>query len=177
MVAFSSPKRARCENIARPVRPGAVLLDRPYCLRRGGCQCSSRARPIVFQRGVCGITSPRRRAGQVGFGWIRARDACGRTLIRLILRQGTGLLCRKPGPRVDASPFGQGDLCSSESHLTGRDELQRAQGDLQIGSVRLEVVQSLSDALLELRGVGPRGAVGGDLVEGGAGHLDWSMGG
>ena len=58
------------------------------------------------------------------------------------------------------------------SYLTGGDELQRAQGDLEVGGVGLEVEQSLSNALLELRGVLPRGAVGRDLVEGLAGHLD-----
>ena len=59
----------------------------------------------------------------------------------------------------------------SSSHLTGRDELQGAQGDLEVSGVGLEVVESLSDALLELGGVLPRRAVGGDLVQGLGGHF------
>lgn len=59
---------------------------------------------------------------------------------------------------------------SSHSHLTSRDDLQRSQGNLEVGSVALEVEQSLSNVLLKLRGVLPRGAVGGDLVDGA--HLD-----
>ena len=62
---------------------------------------------------------------------------------------------------------------SGISHLAGRDELQRAEGDLEVGGVALEVVQSLGDALLELGGVGPRGAVGGDLVQRGAHFGGW----
>ena len=57
------------------------------------------------------------------------------------------------------------------SHLSGRDELKRAQGDLQVGSVGLEVIESLSNALLELGGVLPRGASGLDLVQRGAAHF------
>ena len=53
------------------------------------------------------------------------------------------------------------------SHLSRRDELQRPEGDLEIGSVGLEIVQSTGNALLQLGGVLPRGAVGGDLVQGG----------
>lgn len=64
---------------------------------------------------------------------------------------------------------------SSISHLTGRDDLQRAEGSLEVGSVALEVVKSLSNLLLELRGVLPRGAVGGDLVLGLGAHLDGLM--
>lgn len=60
------------------------------------------------------------------------------------------------------------------SYLASRDELQGAESDLQVGGVGLEVVESLSDVGLELRGVLPRGAVGGDLVKGG--HLDWLAG-
>lgn len=56
--------------------------------------------------------------------------------------------------------------CSWCSHLAGRDELQRAQSDLEIGSVGLEVEESLSNVLLELGGVLPRRAVGSDLVQG-----------
>ncbi|KAI9166531.1 hypothetical protein HJFPF1_02638 [Paramyrothecium foliicola] len=59
------------------------------------------------------------------------------------------------------------------SHLAGRDELQRSQGDLEIGSVGLEIVESLSNVLLKLGGVLPRRAVGGDLVQGLGAHLDW----
>lgn len=55
---------------------------------------------------------------------------------------------------------------SSHSHLTGRDDLQRSQGNLEVGSVALEIEQSLSNVLLKLGGVLPRGAVGGDLVDG-----------
>lgn len=71
---------------------------------------------------------------------------------------------------------------SANSHLTGRDKLQRAKGRLQVGSVRLEVVQSLGNVGLELRGALARRAVGRDLVEGWAAHLDgcevfrWVMG-
>ncbi|CAH0052612.1 unnamed protein product [Clonostachys solani] len=46
----------------------------------------------------------------------------------------------------------------------------RSEGDLEIGSVGLEVVESLSNVLLKLGRVLPRRAVGGDLVEGA--HLD-----
>ena len=61
------------------------------------------------------------------------------------------------------------------SHLAGRDELQRAQGDLEVGSVGLEVEESLSNVLLKLGGVLPRRAVGGDLVHGLGAHLDWRL--
>lgn len=64
-----------------------------------------------------------------------------------------------------------GIVASGKSHLAGRDDLQRAEGDLEVGGVALEVVQSLGNVLLQLGGVGPRGAVGSDLVQGG-GHLD-----
>ncbi len=59
----------------------------------------------------------------------------------------------------------------ANSHLTGRDELQRAEGDLEVGSVGLEFVQSAGDALLELRGVLAARAVGRDLVEGRRAHV------
>jgi len=61
---------------------------------------------------------------------------------------------------------------SRYSHLTGRDDLKRSEGDLEIGGVGLEVVESLSDAGLELGGVLPRGAVGSDLVKGLGAHFD-----
>lgn len=50
------------------------------------------------------------------------------------------------------------------SHLSGRDELQGPEGNLEVGSVGLEIVQSTGNVLLQLGGVLPRGAVGGDLV-------------
>lgn len=62
-------------------------------------------------------------------------------------------------------------FCSC-SHLAGRDELQRSQGNLEVGSVGLEIVESLSNVLLKLGGVLPRRAVGGDLVQGLGAHLD-----
>lgn len=52
------------------------------------------------------------------------------------------------------------------SHLSRGDELKGSQGDLQVGSVGLEVIESLGDALLELGGLLPRGAAGVDLVDG-----------
>lgn len=61
---------------------------------------------------------------------------------------------------------------SRYSHLTGRDELQRSEGDLEIGGVGLEVEESLGDARFELGGVLPRGAVGSDLVKGLGAHFD-----
>lgn len=63
-------------------------------------------------------------------------------------------------------------MCSWYSHLAGRDELKRSQSNLQVGSVGLEIVESLSNVLLELRRAGPRRAVGGDLVQGLGAHLD-----
>lgn len=57
------------------------------------------------------------------------------------------------------------------SYLAGRDELQRSESDLEIGSVGLEIVQSTSNAGLQLGGVLPRRAVVGDLVQGGGRHL------
>lgn len=62
-------------------------------------------------------------------------------------------------------------VCSWSSHLAGRDDLQRSQGNLEVGSVGLEVVESLSNVLLELGGVLPRRAVGGDLVQGLGAHF------
>lgn len=66
-------------------------------------------------------------------------------------------------------------VISGCSHLSGRDDLQRSQGNLEVGSVGLEVVESLSDARLELRGVLPRRAVGSDLVQGLGAHLDYVL--
>ncbi len=51
------------------------------------------------------------------------------------------------------------------SHLTGRDELQRPEGDLEIGSVGLELVESSGNAALQLRRVLAGRAVRRDLVE------------
>lgn len=60
---------------------------------------------------------------------------------------------------------------SANSHLAGRDELQRPEGDLEIGSVGLEVVESASNAGLQLRGVLAGRAVRRDLVELRGGHF------
>ena len=60
---------------------------------------------------------------------------------------------------------------SSSSHLTGRDDLQRPEGGLDVGGVLLELVQSLGDAGLQLAGVLARRAVGRDLVELGGRHV------
>ena len=73
---------------------------------------------------------------------------------------------------LERNPAKYSFLRSRVSHLTGRDDLQRAQSDLEVGGVGLEVVESLSNVLLKLRGVLPRGAVGGDLVQGLAAHFD-----
>lgn len=78
--------------------------------------------------------------------WNRSKDA--------VARVGTGTSSSERTRRVQ----------SMVSHLSCRDELQRPQGDLQIGSVGLEIVQSTGDALLQLGGVLPRRAVGCDLV-------------
>lgn len=59
----------------------------------------------------------------------------------------------------------EGWVCSC-SHLAGRDDLQRAEGDLEVGRVGLELVEGLGNVLLQLGRALSRGAVGGDLVEG-----------
>ncbi|KUI59297.1 hypothetical protein VP1G_11067 [Cytospora mali] len=56
-----------------------------------------------------------------------------------------------------------------------RDELQRSESDLEIGSVGLEIVESTSDAGLELRRVLARGRGGDDLVQLRGGHFDCWM--
>lgn len=56
-------------------------------------------------------------------------------------------------------------LSSVWSHLASRSELQRAEGSLEVSSVALEVVESASDGLLKLRGLGVRRAVSRDLAE------------
>lgn len=55
---------------------------------------------------------------------------------------------------------------SGSSHLACGHELKRAERDLEVGSVRLEVVESSRDAGLQLGGALARGARGRDLVEG-----------
>lgn len=64
-----------------------------------------------------------------------------------------------------------GVVSAADSHLTSRDELQRAQSDLEIGGVGLELVESASDGGLELRGVLAGRAVRRDLVELGGTHV------
>ena len=58
------------------------------------------------------------------------------------------------------------------SYLAGGDELERPKGGLHVRDVGLELVESSGDAALDLIGLGPRGGVGRDLVEGGLRHLD-----
>lgn len=57
------------------------------------------------------------------------------------------------------------------AHLSGRNDLKWSQRSLQVGSVGLEIVQSTSNAGLELRWALAGWAVGRDLVEGA--HIDW----
>lgn len=64
-----------------------------------------------------------------------------------------------------ASPRTTRVSMASNSHLTGRDEMQRPESDLEIGSALLEIVESASDAGLQLRGVLAGRAVRRDLVE------------
>ena len=47
-------------------------------------------------------------------------------------------------------PWFQSLFGSSDSHLASRDDLQRSQSNLEVGCVGLEIVERLSDALLEL---------------------------
>lgn len=56
------------------------------------------------------------------------------------------------------------------AHLSCVRELKGSESGLQVGSVGLEVVQSASNAGLELRGILARRAVSRNLV---AGHLDF----
>jgi hypothetical protein len=63
-------------------------------------------------------------------------------------------------------------LAVANLDLTSRDKLKRSQSNLQVGSVGLEIEESLSNVLLKLGRVLPRRAVGGDLVQGLAAHLD-----
>lgn len=62
-----------------------------------------------------------------------------------------------------------------DSYLLGRDELQRSEGSLEVGSAGLEVVEGTSDAGLELRGVLAGGRVRRDLVELGLRHFDCGL--
>jgi hypothetical protein len=52
------------------------------------------------------------------------------------------------------------------SYLAGGDELERPEGSLHVRDVGLELIESSRNAGLNLGGLGPRGAVGRDLVEG-----------
>lgn len=52
------------------------------------------------------------------------------------------------------------------SYLAGGDELERPEGGAHVRDVGLELVESSGDAGLDLIGLGPRGGVGRDLVEG-----------
>lgn len=61
------------------------------------------------------------------------------------------------------------------SYLLGRDELQRSESSLEVGSAGLEVVEGTSDAGLELRGVLAGGRVRRDLVERGGRHFDCGL--
>jgi hypothetical protein len=65
--------------------------------------------------------------------------------------------------------FARAAECTSgwlSSYLAGGDELERPEGGLHVRDVGLELVERSRDAGLDLRGLGPRGAVGRDLVEG-----------
>ena len=56
------------------------------------------------------------------------------------------------------------------SYLAGRHELERAESGLHVWDVGLEVVESIGDAGLDLRGRLPRRAVWRNLVQGGGRH-------
>lgn len=73
--------------------------------------------------------------------------------------------CGREGIGTDGGLVEISSQVKGNSHLTGRDELQRSESDLEVGSVCLEIVQSTSNAGLQLGGVLPRRAVGGDLVQ------------
>lgn len=66
--------------------------------------------------------------------------------------------------------------CVCLSYLARAGELEWPQARLHVGNVGLEVVESIGDALLDLRGAGPRGGVGGDLVEGWSRHVGGGRG-
>lgn len=119
-----------------------------------------------------------RAGGALGAGENAARSedqdvAVGELLLELTgetLLDAVEALQGRDGDKDDNSLLAVANL-----DLAGRDNLQRAEGGLEVGSVGLEVVESLSNGLLELRGVLPRGAVGGDLVLGLGAHLDSMM--
>lgn len=56
--------------------------------------------------------------------------------------------------------------CLSSSYLAGGDKLQRPEGSAHVWNVGLELVQSSSNVGLDLIWLGPRWAVGRNLVEG-----------
>lgn len=70
-----------------------------------------------------------------------------------------------PAMKGRLGALSQGD----KNYLLGGRDLERAERRLKIGNLRLEVVKSLSNAGLQLRRVGERGGVVGDLV---AGHFE-----
>ena len=74
--------------------------------------------------------------------------------------------------RIHVLAFLFRNISRFDSYLLGRDELQRSEGSLEVGSASLEVVEGTSDAGLELRGVLARGRVGRDLVERRGRHFD-----
>ena len=62
-------------------------------------------------------------------------------------------------------------MCGVDSsYLAGRHKLERAESALHVWDVRLEVVESIGDAGLDLRGRLPRWAVWRNLVQGGGRH-------
>ena len=70
--------------------------------------------------------------------------------------------------------FARAAECTSRwlsSYLAGGDELERPEGGLHVRDVGLELVERSRDAGLDLRGLGPRGAVGRDLVQSVGGHF------
>ena len=70
-----------------------------------------------------------------------------------------------PAMKGRLGALSQGD----KNYLLGGRDLERAERRLKIGNLRLEVVKGLSNAGLQLRRVGERGGVVGDLV---AGHFE-----
>jgi hypothetical protein len=57
-----------------------------------------------------------------------------------------------------------------KSYLTSRHDLERSESRLEVWDVGLEFIQRRCDGGLGLVGVGPRRAVGCDLVESGTRH-------
>jgi len=64
------------------------------------------------------------------------------------------------------------DNTTKLSYLASSDELQRTKRRAHVLDVGLKVVESVGDADLDFRGRGPRRAVGSDLVESSARHVD-----